>query len=266
MRVNPSLIFDVGVCSGNDSAYYLHKGYRVVGIEANPVMIPRIRERFAREIAEGHYCLVPKGIAQSEGDAPFWVCEDVPDWSSFDRAIASYNNSRHHQVIVPTCAFESIIARFGIPFFCKIDIEGNDELCLRGFRRDARPEFVSVEVPLIGTGLTRGAGGRRLIELLTCLGYTRFKIISQVTYRQPNKAFAHVKATMPAPVSRWITAAQSLFRKRWDGDWRFLDGCSGPFGDVVPGGWLNSEDAAELSFSLEKNADLSDWWDIHATF
>lgn len=27
------------MCNGDDSAYYLHKGYRVVGIEASPLLL-----------------------------------------------------------------------------------------------------------------------------------------------------------------------------------------------------------------------------------
>ena len=51
--MDPKLVYDVGVHNGNDTAYYLHKGFRVVGVEANPVAAEQIRKRFPSEIACG---------------------------------------------------------------------------------------------------------------------------------------------------------------------------------------------------------------------
>ena len=41
------LIYDVGVHRGEDSAYYLAKGYRVRAFEANPDLVAGCRTRFA---------------------------------------------------------------------------------------------------------------------------------------------------------------------------------------------------------------------------
>src|SRR3569832_788261 len=51
------LIFDVGVCDGADSAYYLTQADKVVGVEASPVACAALRKRFEAEIAEGRYVL-----------------------------------------------------------------------------------------------------------------------------------------------------------------------------------------------------------------
>jgi len=45
------LIYDVGMNNGDDSAYYLSLGFRVVAIEANPELVEQAKLRFAREIA-----------------------------------------------------------------------------------------------------------------------------------------------------------------------------------------------------------------------
>ena len=34
-----NLIYDVGMSNGDDTAYYLHRGFRVVAIEANPLLV-----------------------------------------------------------------------------------------------------------------------------------------------------------------------------------------------------------------------------------
>jgi hypothetical protein len=61
--MNKNLIYDVGVHDGSDTAYYLSLGYRVVGIEASPVMIDLLKERFIREMATGQFILLNIGLA-----------------------------------------------------------------------------------------------------------------------------------------------------------------------------------------------------------
>ena len=41
------LIYDVGLHIGQDTAFYLEKGFRVVAIEANPVLAHQVAVRFA---------------------------------------------------------------------------------------------------------------------------------------------------------------------------------------------------------------------------
>ena len=49
----PSVIYDFGMNNGDDVAYYLLKGHRVVGVEANSDLCAEVEERFAREIETG---------------------------------------------------------------------------------------------------------------------------------------------------------------------------------------------------------------------
>lgn len=257
MPPRPDLIFDLGVCNGDDSAYYLHKGFRVVGVEANPLLLAMLRQRFAAEIASGQYELLPLGIAEQAGEAEFWVCDDHAEWSSFDRSIASRWGARHHPEIVKTCRFRSLLERFGTPKYCKIDIEGNDDLCLADMSPSTRPEFVSVEVIC----------AQQQIGLLEALGYTRFKLISQRTLRQPGKTLAALKvgASMLPPVSRLLTAIETgLTRRRLDGSWYFPGGASGPFGQDTHGRWLNAREVTELAAILARGRDVWDWFDLHA--
>lgn len=253
MRSRPELIFDVGVCNGDDSAYYLHKGYRVLGIEASPLLVERLQARFEAEIRDGRYQLLGAGIAQSSGSAPFWVCDQRPEWSSFDRSIASRMGFRHHCVEVPTRPFGWVLETYGVPLYAKIDIEGNDDLCLEAMTARTAPQWLSVEMI--------EAEGQ--IRRMTELGYTGFKIISQLTLRQPKMAALRFKKTLPALAQWLVTGAESrLFRNRSESGWRFPRGSSGPFGEDLPGDWLSAEQAIALSRGLA--GVLYDWCDIHA--
>ena len=42
MNHEQDLIYDVGMHNGDDTAYYLHKGFRVIAIDANPAMVTRL--------------------------------------------------------------------------------------------------------------------------------------------------------------------------------------------------------------------------------
>lgn len=52
MGVVEDLIYDVGFNRGEDTAYYLRKGYRVVAFEANPDLVQEGAARFERELAK----------------------------------------------------------------------------------------------------------------------------------------------------------------------------------------------------------------------
>lgn len=258
MTVKGDLIFDVGVCNGDDSAYYLHKGYRVVGVEASPLMVEAVKRRFESEIREGRYHLEPVAIARSEGEAEFWVCDDIPEWSSFDRAWAGNYGVRHHSITIKTQPFRWLLERHGTPLYSKIDIEGSDDLCLIDMLDlpcAMRPPLVSVEKLDVEAQL----------KLLQRLGYTRFKIISQRTLRQPTKTPARLRAHLPPLGRRLVLGAEArLLRRRKDGRWRFPEGSSGPFGAESSGRWLSFDEVWKLNSVLRAGAHDSDWWDIHA--
>ncbi|GAC1347476.1 MAG: hypothetical protein NVSMB18_32550 [Acetobacteraceae bacterium] len=261
--MDSGLIFDIGANNGDDTAYYLHRGYRVVAVEANPAMVAHLRTRFADALAANTLTLLPLGIAAEAGEFEFWVCDDNPDWSSFDQATASRNGARHHRLRVPTRRFGSITDEFGIPYYCKIDIEGNDRLCLQDMRPGARPAYVSVEMS--------HSEGDTDLELLRGLGYGKFKIVSQVTRTQPFLPLTGVNFRLPPrPREVMIRLDRKLRGATTEGDWYFPFGCSGPFGQHTPGPW---RDYASVRATWQRlhdldvrhaGAGLGDWYDIHA--
>jgi len=258
------LIFDVGASNGDDSAYYLNKGYRVVAVEPNPASVSLLRKRFAAEMGSGSLSLVEAAVSDSDGEAPFWLCEDVPGWSSFDKVIAGYQGSRHRSISVSTCRFSTLVERFGIPFYCKVDIEGSDRLCLDGMTEAVTPPYVSLELPTIGSAAADTETSAMLDRLKT-LGYTRFKLISQVTYRQPSGRLAAIKARLPTSLSKRLTLLDRRLRKYCaDEDFVFGEESSGPFGEETRGTWLDAERVRRVIAIIRRNRDLSDWYDIHA--
>ena len=55
---NKNLIYDVGMHRGQDTDFYLKKGYEVIAFEANPDNADFGRKRFSKEIEEGRIDLL----------------------------------------------------------------------------------------------------------------------------------------------------------------------------------------------------------------
>jgi len=43
-----NLIYDIGMNNGDDTAYYLQRGFRVIAVEANPALVSQAIQRFER--------------------------------------------------------------------------------------------------------------------------------------------------------------------------------------------------------------------------
>ncbi len=257
--IEPDLIYDVGLHDGQDSAYYLWKGYRVVAIEANPEFAQQAERKFGAEIAAGRFTVLNVAIAQTEGDATFWICDDHTDWSSFNEEIASRQGARHHALEVTRRPFRDILSEHGLPRYCKVDIEGSDHLCLEALSQDYRPPFISVEI-------TVGP----LLERLGDLGYDRFKVIEQLRFTPASWAFYRAKAALrPAPLRPRVQRVYSaLCSGRHDGEWQFRAGSSGALPDRTRGRWMTYAEARrliELLASQGRRGLLNEWFDLHAT-
>jgi FkbM family methyltransferase len=248
--MNPKLIYDVGMHNGDDTAYYLRRGFRVIAIEPNPALVATAAERFRREIEAGELKVLNVGVAAEDGELPFWVCLTDSRLSSLYRGDASLDD-RHPvgEIRVPCRTFRSILDDFGVPFYLKVDIQGNDSLCVEALDPGDVPKFLSIEFALWDAPL---------MALLRARGFNRFKCISQ-THFLPLQL-------PPLPEARLIQRAERLnqtrnvlvrvFRRlggwRWiqrqfdrlrthDG-WIFPAGSSGPFGDELRGRWLSHQE------------------------
>ena len=278
--LRPDLIYDVGLLDGSDTEYYLFRGYKVVAIDANPLMIENARERFATELADGRLTLLNSGIAETSGLATFWVSEHPP-WSSFQENIASRDGVACRPISVAVRPFSAILAEYGVPYYMKIDIEGNDRLCLEALRGTRLPEYLSVEAECVGDGerLSEEAAIAMLI-LLRKIGYTQFKLVNQEGWAsvRPDGLKRFCMGLVNGAAGRPPEWLARFAEKRTDRahlarlGFRFTKDSSGPWGDDVPGGWMTFEPARSAYlrerrefFSVERPL-YSFWYDWHATY
>ena len=220
------LIFDVGMHNGEDTAFYLKKGFRVVAVEANPDLCARAMDRFRKEIETGRLIIVPRAIAHRPGPVTLWVNNRNDEWSSLARDYVDRNNrigAHSSPLQVPAVRFAEILDGYGVPYYLKIDIEGLDHLCLEALQGlSGRPKYVSVET----SGTNNFDYTLGLLTSLSALGYRRFKLVNQ---------YMHHRISLPRP-SREGAFIEHRFPR---------DASSGPFGEETPGSWEPVESIIE---------------------
>ncbi len=226
------LVYDVGLHMGEDTAFYLAKGFRVVAFEANPRLVEACERRFEREIADRRLRIVAGAIADTATPTVRLYrhpSQSFPEtmWSSTDEAwakeIRAVSGVEPEAVEVPTIDFAQTMRETGVPAYMKIDIEGADAICLQALLQfDQRPLSLSVEMSAIKEFASE-------FDLLERLGYDRFALVQQ--------------ATVPGSeiLTRTIDGAELRFQ--------FEEGACGAFGSDV-GPWIDAATARSKSERL----------------
>jgi FkbM family methyltransferase len=249
-------VFDVGMNNGDDSAYYLSRGCRVIAIEANPLLAELARERFRTEIASGRMVLEAVGIVDRPGKIPFWINEERTVFSSFDRAKAGRDGMKCHPIEVTCVTFDMLLKRYGVPDYLKLDVEGAEPHCLRSLEGFGLPAYISVE-----------AESLEYLLLLWNLGYRQFKIVDQMRHNSwfPDFTNENILSRLAKRGCQYV----DRFRNRVT-NVSFPRGSSGPFAPDVTGGWQTKEEVAynwlHLHFGYHNRGTLSSnsWYDFHA--
>jgi FkbM family methyltransferase len=249
-------VFDVGMNNGDDSAYYLSKGYRVIAVEANPVLAERGGVRFQAEIASGQMVIEPLGISPRAGRIPFWINQERDVFSSFDFARASRGGMQCHSVVVDCVPFDVLLKKHGVPHYLKLDVEGAEPYCLTSLQSIGLPQYVSVEAESLD-----------YLLLLWQLGYRQFKIVDQMRHNSRFPDF-----TNDNTLSRFAKRACNYadrFKNRIV-KVPFPRGSSGPFGEETPGSWQTLDETTynwlHLHFGHADRGNLNpdSWYDFHA--
>lgn len=219
------LIYDVGAHKGEDTELYLKKGFSVVAIEAVPEFCVSLQQKFSKFVQEGQLKILNVAVSTRAGPVDFYVDENVsvfgtlnPDWVARNRYIGG---GKIRKICIETRSLADIIKEYGTPWYCKIDIEGNDLDALKSLTGSRNtPPYISIESEKRGWKLL-------MDELLTFreLGYSRYKIVDQTLVELQ-------KCPKPAREGNYC-------------DHVFQDGSSGLFGEELPGTWISFHEAVE---------------------
>jgi FkbM family methyltransferase len=228
-RKYSDLIYDVGLHHGEDTDYYLKKGFRVIGFEADPDLAAGCRRKFSDQIKTGKVTIIEGAIVPlphgnfEDKTIKFYKNKDVDVWGTVVEDWAKRNEylGTSSQVIeVPIVNFSECLQNFGIPHYLKIDIEGMDAVCVRALLNfEQKPDYISKEADC-----SSFAKVTEDFNLLTQLGYTGFKSVQQGRIS---------RQTEPNPSKEGCYVG-----------YQFRGGSSGLFGEDLPGKWENNKEMA----------------------
>ncbi len=133
------LAFDIGSHVGNRTRAWRRLGARVVAVEPQPDFFRLLRGLFGRD---SMVILENCGIAAEAGHGTLWISRATPtvssctaDWVEDAGDAEAFDGVRwDNKQPIALRTLEDLIEQYGVPDFCKIDIEGGEEAALRGLR------------------------------------------------------------------------------------------------------------------------------------
>jgi FkbM family methyltransferase len=166
------LAFDVGAHVGNHARCFAGLGARVLAIEPQPPFAAWLRRLFR---TRPEITVLECALAAAPGMVELYQSPRTPTvatvsrrWIETVRASPGFDQVRWASGIrVPATTLDALIARHGLPRFCKIDVEGYEAEVLRGLSQPI-PALSFEYLPAASEVARRAAG------LLAALGPYRF--------------------------------------------------------------------------------------------
>lgn len=248
------LVFDIGIYDGSDTDYYLSKGYKVVGVEANPTLYERAKNNFKENISSGQLTLLNRAICNnSDEEITLTISgDDLGSSSIFENKISHRNPLGSYKVKGMSIA--DLIKEYGIPHYMKIDIEGADRYCVLPLENENSPQYISFEA---------GDDMEELISHLKAIGYKKFKAINQCNFNELKN-----QESLTTRIKRkiiYLLGYKEPNYKKMAGRFFLLGHSSGPVPWLSDGKWQTADDLL-VSWKLkESKGELGGWYDIHAT-
>lgn len=133
------LCFDIGANVGSKTGVFLELGAKVICVEPQKDCIDKLRRSFGRN---ENVTIIAKGVASNEGVLDLFLCKEASAFSTMSKRFRAdsvfakecgYRWTEGERVSVTT--LDLLISQYGMPAFCKIDVEGFEETALKGLTK-----------------------------------------------------------------------------------------------------------------------------------
>lgn len=225
-------VVDIGAHRGEDSDFYLRKGFKVVTVEAFPGHVAWLRDRFSEEIEAGNCFIEAVAIGARDEMGSFFVHHEKTDWhrASLDPA---EGRGSFREIEVRFSSVGSLLKKYPTPYYVKVDIEGNDHFVIEALTAARRPTYLSFEL---------APGWEDWVAHLIAVGYRQGQIVDQ-------SRFDRLRSPYPPREGRYA----------WT---HFTGHMSGLFGRDLPANrWMNIADLEAVVNALPYGK--GEWYDVH---
>lgn len=193
------LVFDIGAHVGDRVASFRRLGTRVVAAEPQPALAKTLRLLYGRD---PQVTIEQTAVGRQQGSLELNINIDNPTIST---ASGDFIDAAAHatgwegqawskRLRVPLTTLDALIARYGLPTFVKVDVEGFEAEALAGLSQPA--EALSFEFTTIQRGIALAC-----IERCTTLGYRHFNAALG-----ESQALLHNEWIAAEGITRWLTA------------------------------------------------------------
>lgn len=134
-----ALCFDIGAHLGNRTKVWRKLGARVIAVEPQEVCLTHLRKRFGQD---SQVTILPVAVAAEAGETMLHVSALTPtitslageQWQQDMQDSSSFTVKWDYSVPVKTVTLEDLVQEYGIPDFCKIDVEDLELEVLKGLQ------------------------------------------------------------------------------------------------------------------------------------
>ena len=192
------LVFDIGAHVGDRVASFRRLGARMVAVEPQPAMVKVLKLFYRRDPDVAIEAVV---VGRSTGTISLMINADNPTVSTASREFVNaargapgWEAQRWSRSIqVPVTTLDSLIDKYGVPAFIKIDVEGFEEEALQGLAHAVKA--LSFEFTTIQRDVAFAC-----IERCIALGYARFNAALG-----ESQTFVNADWVGGEEIARWLT-------------------------------------------------------------
>jgi FkbM family methyltransferase len=176
------LAFDIGAHTGSRTSVWLDLGTRVVAVEPQQLFADFLQRKFG---GRDNVTVLRAALARTEGQAELKVASNNPTVSSLSAEWAKLMSSIDGRIRwdnkepVPVTTLDRLIAQYGKPAFCKIDVEGFEAEVLKGLSRP----IASLSFEFFPTTPEQTIACIDRLEQLSRAGACRFNWVLGETFR-----------------------------------------------------------------------------------
>jgi FkbM family methyltransferase len=142
-----ALVFDIGANVGTMTTIFASLGAKVVAVEPNPDCARHIERTTSRHAVH----VLQAAVGERNGFAELEVSDRKDKMSSLSRewreAVANGNRDYagmwNRKLTVPMITVDSLVERYQLPFYIKIDVEGYEDRVIKAL--STCPQFLSFE-------------------------------------------------------------------------------------------------------------------------